>query len=173
VEREMITLVLGGQRSGKSRFALEEARKYKGKKAFIATSERIDEEMVERIERHKKERGEEFETFEEPRLLPQLISKLDGIFEVILIDCLTIWVSNLLYYGVEEEKAFNDLLGTISGGRSDFLIVSNEVGLGIIPETKIGRRFIDALGTLNRMVAQASRRVVFMVSGIPLVIKGG
>lgn len=167
----MITLVIGGEKSGKSRFALEEARKQTGRKAFVATSERIDEEMGSRIETHRRERGEEFQTFEEPIAVSKLLLRLADQFEVIVIDCLTVWLSNLMHYGIDETREIERLLQVLSSQTGHVILVSNEVGLGIIPATELGRKFTQTLGILNRMVAEQADRVVFMIAGIPLEIK--
>lgn len=170
---QKITFILGGEKSGKSAFALKEAKRLKGKRAFIATAEIIDEEMEKRIERHRIEREGSFETFEEPLNLCEILEKVKKDYDVIIVDCLTLWVSNLLYYGKEVEREFERLLETLKGMDGNLFLVSNEVGLGIVPETEVGRKFRFYLGILNSEIASLAERVIFMISGIPLNIKGG
>ena len=164
-----LILITGGIRSGKSSFALDLAReRCAGEKCFIATAEALDEEMRVRIKRHQEERGTDFYTVEEPLDLAGAVARAQEKFPLILIDCLTLWVNNLLFY----QKASDTFLKTIEARQSDMIIVTNEIGLGVIPENPLARRFIDELGFLNRYVAQQSDEVYFMVSGIPQCIKG-
>ncbi|MCX7856562.1 MAG: bifunctional adenosylcobinamide kinase/adenosylcobinamide-phosphate guanylyltransferase [Deltaproteobacteria bacterium] len=166
-----LILVLGGEKSGKSHYALMEGESATGPKAFVATAVAIDEEMKQRIERHKKERSSTWQTFEEPLRIAELIESVAENFEIILVDCLTIWISNLFYHGKEVDLEVEKLLDVISKKRTNIIIVSNEVGLGIVPETEVGRNFRTVLGTLNQKVAKIADKVVFMIAGISLVIK--
>lgn len=166
-------MVLGGARSGKSSFALSEASLFPGKKAFIATAEALDDEMALRISRHKSERASDWTTFEEPVELPALISRVAPDHPVVLIDCLTLWVSNLLVRSLDFNHYAGQLLEAISNtGPSDLYMVSNEVGLGLVPEVPLGRQYRDDLGRLNAGIAAAATDVYFMVAGIPMKIKG-
>lgn len=191
-----IIFITGGARSGKSSFALREAEKLKGKKAYIATAEALDEDMRERIEKHKLGRGKEWTTFEEPIKIAGLISKIDGEYDVILLDCLTLWLSNLLTrkqhaedraqnaehrtQSEEEIEQFIDALklfkkSSVCGLNSELcalFIVSNEVGMGIVPENKLARQFRDLAGMLNQKIAGIADEVYILVSGIPLQVKG-
>jgi len=170
---QKITIVLGGARSGKSYYALKEASQIKGKKAFIATAEALDEEMRARIAKHKKERGNNWDTYEEPLHIATLIDKIKGTYDVILIDCLTLWVSNIMHIDLDITEEIEKLVSVISSVSSESLyIVSNEVGLGLVPDSPLGRAYRDNLGRLNRKVAQAATDVIFMVAGIPLKVKG-
>lgn len=166
-----ILFVIGGEKSGKSSYALKEGEKILGRKAFIATALPIDEEMEERIKRHKAERGSSWVTFEEPLKIADVVEDVGKDFDLILVDCLTIWVSNLLYYNKNIDFESERLIKALSKKETDFIIVSNEVGLGIVPESIMGRKFRTILGTLNQVVASLADRVVFMISGIPVQIK--
>jgi adenosylcobinamide kinase/adenosylcobinamide-phosphate guanylyltransferase len=168
-----VTLIIGGARSGKSAFALSEGNLHPGKKAFIATAQALDHEMKARIARHKEERGPEWDTFEEPVRLDEafLISAAGG-YKAIVIDCLTLWVSNLLLGEEAVEEKFRSLeTALLSCGDSSVYIVSNEVGMGIVPEYPLSRVYRDLLGNLNKLVAGIASRVVYMVAGIPVEIK--
>jgi adenosylcobinamide kinase / adenosylcobinamide-phosphate guanylyltransferase len=170
---QKIVIILGGARSGKSYYALTEASYIKGKKAFIATAEGLDNEMQLRIENHKKERGRDWDTFEEPLHIAALINRIKGEYDVILIDCLTLWVSNIMHAGFDIVEEAGKLISAISAGSpAPLYIISNEVGLGLVPESPLGRAYRDNLGHVNRHVAQAASDVIFMVAGIPLKIKG-
>ncbi len=165
-------LILGGARSGKSTFALREASLLKGKKAFIATAEALDDEMKNRIENHRRERGEDWHTFEEPVEVPSLIRKIASGYDIILIDCLTLWVSNIMVRGLPFEQHVDEFIRAMSDEAPDLLyIVSNEVGLGLVPETPLGREYRDNIGHLNAKVAGASTDVYFLAAGIPMKIK--
>jgi len=169
-----ITLILGGARSGKSSYALKLAKKYK-KVAFIATCLGLDKEMQERIRLHKESRPKHWKTFEEPRDLARLIGKLGNGFDCILIDCLTLLVSNLILSKNSQEQILEkieELLAVLSKKKAKVIMVSNEVGLGLVPVNKLGRDFRDIAGRVNQMVARNADKVFFIVAGIPLKIKG-
>jgi adenosylcobinamide kinase/adenosylcobinamide-phosphate guanylyltransferase len=166
-----ITFILGGSRSGKSSFALDCASKLPGSKAFIATAQAFDEEMKERIERHKKERSADWKTFEEPTALPQILSRISEDHDVIIVDCLTLWLSNLIMNDTAVDADIESLLSAAATCPSCIFIVSNEVGMGIVPENALARRFRDLAGTLNRRVAEIANVVYLVAAGIPLKIK--
>jgi adenosylcobinamide kinase/adenosylcobinamide-phosphate guanylyltransferase len=169
-----ITLILGGARSGKSSYALNLAKKYK-KVAFIATCQGLDKEMRERIRLHKESRPKHWKTFEEPKELAKLIGKLGSSFDCILIDCLTLLVSNLVLTGDKQEqvsKKIKELLFVLNKKKARIILISNEVGLGLVPVNKLGRDFRDIAGRMNQLVAKNSHEVIFVVSGLPLKIKG-
>ncbi|MCX5813357.1 MAG: bifunctional adenosylcobinamide kinase/adenosylcobinamide-phosphate guanylyltransferase [Proteobacteria bacterium] len=169
---QKIIIILGGARSGKSHYALAETSLIKGKKAFIATAEPLDDEMHIRIENHKKERGNDWDTYEEPIHIAPLISRIKGKYDVILIDCLTLWVSNIMHAGFDIVEEAGKLVSVISTySPTPLYIISNEVGLGLVPESPLGRAYRDNLGHVNRQVAQAASDVIFMFAGIPLKIK--
>jgi adenosylcobinamide kinase/adenosylcobinamide-phosphate guanylyltransferase len=168
-----ITLIIGGARSGKSSYALRLAKKYK-KVAFIATCLGLDKEMRERIKLHKESRPKYWETFEEPKELAGLISKFNNGFDCILIDCLTLLVSNLILSGNSQQqilKKIEELLFILNKKKSRVILVSNEVGLGLVPVNKLGRDFRDVAGRVNQIVAKNADEVFLVVAGIPLKIK--
>lgn len=174
----MLTLVIGGARSGKSRWALSYGENLSDYKNFlyVATAVPLDEEMKERIERHRRERDQKWLVLEEPIELPDLLRRLEDRDSVILVDCLTLWLSNLIYYQKQIEKYRDELLKELKrfcGHEGVWLIVvSNEVGLGLVPETRIGRVFRDEAGLLNQSVAQIADEVYFIIAGQPLLLKG-
>jgi adenosylcobinamide kinase/adenosylcobinamide-phosphate guanylyltransferase len=168
-----IVLITGGGRSGKSRYALDLAKPYK-QKAFIATAEAFDEEMKIRIAKHKKDRGPEFFTVEEPVDLAGTIRRLPESTDVAVVDCLTIWLCNLMCKIEGEHETYDAIeafLQLLHDPPCDVIMVTNEVGMGIIPMEKFTRRYRDLAGTLNQRIAAAANQVVLMVSGLPLVLK--
>ncbi len=170
-----ITLILGGARSGKSTYALSLAKKHR-KVAFIATCQALDKEMRERIRLHKEARPKHWETFEEPKELAKLLGKINNSFDCILIDCLTLLVSNLILFGNSQQQVFEKIEGlllVLSKKKARIILVSNEVGLGLVPANKLGREFRDIAGRANQLVAHKADEVFFTVSGIALKIKGG
>ncbi|MCK9615044.1 MAG: bifunctional adenosylcobinamide kinase/adenosylcobinamide-phosphate guanylyltransferase [Candidatus Omnitrophica bacterium] len=170
-----IIFILGGARSGKSSFALKLAKKSKKTKvAFIATGEARDNEMKQRILFHRRSRPSNFKTFEQAHNLSGLLKKIASGFDVIIIDCLTLFVSNLLLKKYDEKKIANEIskmLTVLKKTHTKAIIVSNEVGLGIVPQTKLGRDFRDIAGKVNQVVAQGADNVFFMVSGLPWRVK--
>jgi adenosylcobinamide kinase / adenosylcobinamide-phosphate guanylyltransferase len=168
-----ITLVLGGARSGKSSFALGLAKKYH-KVAFIATCEGRDKEMRERIKKHKIARPKNWTTFEKNKDIVPALDNMGNSFDCIIIDCLTLWVSNLLLSKNKEEKIAREtasLLAMLKKNKARVILVSNEVGLGLVPVNKLGRKFRDIAGRVNQLAAKEADRVFFTVSGIPIKIK--
>ena len=173
--KELI-FVIGGCRSGKSRHALETADGISGNnKVFIATCIPHDAEMQQRIDRHQKERGQDWQTVEAPVHLPRTIVECSRQTNVLLVDCLTLWISNLLMETendeVIDEQIFR-LIQSIASADCPVILVSNEVGAGIVPENKLARRFRDLVGAANQAVAAQADSVVWMVAGIPVKIKG-
>lgn len=168
----MIILVGGGSRSGKSRQALEIARACGQRLAFIATAEARDDEMRDRIERHRHDRGPDFTTHEEPLEIVRLLRELDGRFDAIVIDCLTLWLGNLLIDGRSDmDCEFTSLVRTASEAEAAVILVTNEVGCGIVPENPLARKFRDEAGRLNQLAASAATEVFWMAFGIPLRLK--
>lgn len=168
-----ITFILGGARSGKSTQALLLAKKYK-KVAFIATSQALDEEMAERIRLHKNSRPRHWQTFEQPKELAWELKRAGNGFDCVIIDCLTLLVSNLILAKASRESIenkINQMLCLLREAKYRSIIVSNEVGLGIVPNNKLAREFRDIAGRANQIVAKASSEVIFMVSGIPTKIR--
>jgi len=172
--KKNVTFVLGGCRSGKSSYALKLAEQIPGtEKIFIATCIPHDEEMKDRVERHRKERSSLWKTLEIPLLLSEAIRKNDHN-NVILADCLTLWISNLLLETNELEEIaghIENLAKTLESVRCPVILVSNEVGTGIVPENRLARLFRDAVGFANQQIAASSDRVIWMVAGIPVAIK--
>jgi adenosylcobinamide kinase/adenosylcobinamide-phosphate guanylyltransferase len=166
-----IVFVLGGARSGKSKFALEAASTIPGRKAFVATAQALDEEMAQRIAAHKSQRPCEWQVFEEPVNIQDLVTRIQGIYDVLLIDCLTLWVTNLMLGNDDVEEKVRLLVDVLSACRSSVFIVSNEVGLGIVPDNKLSRNFRDITGNLNRKMAAVADEVYFVAAGLPLRIK--
>ena len=150
-----LILIGGGARSGKSRLGLACAHALGNRRLFIATAERSDDEMRDRIARHRADRGATFDTLEEPRALPEALAA-DRDHDVIVVDCLTIWISNLLVGGATTDavqERIGALLATLAGRRSHVVIVSNEVGMGLIPPTPLGRVFRDLTGLAHQRLA--------------------
>ncbi|MBC8391594.1 MAG: bifunctional adenosylcobinamide kinase/adenosylcobinamide-phosphate guanylyltransferase [Deltaproteobacteria bacterium] len=169
--------VIGGCRSGKSSYALKLAEEmYGNKRAFIATCVPHDEEMETRIERHKQERSPSWETLETPVQIAEIIDAYSPKYDVILVDCLTLWISNLLFDDNELEEVsgyIQRLTQSIKTAQCPVILVSNEVGTGIVPDNKIARFFRDVVGLANQHVAKTCDKVIWMAAGIPVTIKGG
>ncbi len=161
-----ITLVGGGARSGKSRYALELARKTGGRLGFVATAEARDEEMRSRIEAHQAERGPEFSTIEAPL---DLATAYAMPYDVCVVDCLTLWCSNLLFAERDIATETNAMLSAAKD--RDVILVTNEVGCGIVPDNALARRFRDEAGRMNQRCAEAADTIYWMVFGVPLKIK--
>jgi adenosylcobinamide kinase/adenosylcobinamide-phosphate guanylyltransferase len=169
-----IILILGGARSGKSAYAVESAKRHK-KVAFIATCQPLDKEMSRRIRLHQHNRPSHWSTFEESKDLAPLLSKITGKFDCLIIDCLTLWISNLILAGYTQEKILNKInamMDILREEKAKAIIVSNEVGLGIVPANKLARNFRDIAGQVNKVVAKKGDEVFFTISGIPTMIKG-
>ena len=165
------TLVLGGARSGKSAFAERLARAEGGDAIYVATATAGDEEMRARIAHHRDRRGEGWRTVEEPLALAEVIRREAAGGGAVLVDCLTLWLSNLMHAGRDVEAETAGLIAALDGAGGPVVLVSNEVGMGLVPDTSLGRRFRDAQGRLNQAVAAAVPRVVFVAAGLPLELK--
>lgn len=166
------TLILGGARSGKSRRALALAEKTSERRVFLATAEALDDEMAARIARHKAERGEGWETVEAPLDLVEALEAAATPDMVCVVDCLTLWLSNLMHHRRDVERETARLSRALDAWPGSIILVSNEVGLGLVPETELGRAFRDAQGRLNQAIAQVCDRVEFVAAGLPLTLKG-
>ena len=162
-------LVLGGARSGKSRYALALAEATARERVMIATAQAFDSEMAERIARHKAERGAGWATREAPLLLAQALAEEAQPGRVAVVDCLTLWLSNLMLAGRDLEAATRELAALSFAGPAIF--VSNEVGQGIVPETPMGRAFRDAQGRANQALAASCDAVVLVTAGLPRLLK--
>ena len=170
-------LVLGGARSGKSSYALKLAESNWRRPLYVATAEAFDREMTARIAAHKRARSRRWACAEEPLELARLIKRASKLFparDVLLIDCLTLWLNNVIFK--EGLKSFQrrkaGLLEAVRNSSRSLVMVSNEVGLGIVPENESGRQFRDLAGWLNQDLAVVADTVVFVASGLPLVLKG-
>jgi adenosylcobinamide kinase/adenosylcobinamide-phosphate guanylyltransferase len=175
IARHTSHLILGGARSGKSRHALALAKAAGLRPAFVATAQGLDADMRARIARHRAERPPGWLTVEEPLALVAACRDLPGAAELGLIDCLTLWVGNRILRGDDETAIAADataLGALVAGATRSWLIVSNEVGSGVHPETAEGMRFRDALGLVNQAIAAAADRVTLMVAGLPVSVKG-
>jgi adenosylcobinamide kinase/adenosylcobinamide-phosphate guanylyltransferase len=174
-DRKTVTLVLGGARSGKSRWAQELAGKF-GRVAYIATAQAVDAEMREKIRRHQEDRPKQWQTFEEPLELARVIIDHAADFDLVLVDCLTIYVANLLENAEADpgsvEVRIDSLLAALRTAPVAMVLVSNEVGWGVVPAYASGREYRDALGELNQRIAAIADNVVLMVAGLPMVLKG-
>jgi len=166
------TLILGGARSGKSAHAVSLAETAGERCVFIATAEALDEEMADRIVRHQAERGGQWTTIEEPLDLVGAIARVALSGDVCLVDCLTLWLSNMMHQGLDIEHETARLCDSVAGYEQPIILVSNEVGLGLVPETPLGRRFRDAQGRLNQNLARVCGTVQFIAAGLPLILKG-
>ena len=195
----MIIFVTGGARSGKSDFAQDLAEKLEGKRLFLATAQAFDEEMHRRIEKHKEQRGNRWDTLEEPIYIGRALRSAVGSYDTILIDCLTLWMSNLLLEynppippllkggqkgilpsnkggmgGLLDEKIseiMDNFFSSIDEFDGTIIAVSNEVGMGIVPDNKLARDYRDQLGFLNQRMARRADEVYALLSGIPVKIK--
>ncbi|TYR32529.1 bifunctional adenosylcobinamide kinase/adenosylcobinamide-phosphate guanylyltransferase [Mesorhizobium microcysteis] len=165
-----MTFVLGGARSGKSRHAEKLVSAFPAPWTYIATAEAFDDEMRERIEHHRARRDSGWLTLEAPLDLADALARVaDG--QPVLVDCLTLWLTNVMLAELDVEAETRRLAETISRPRGPWFVVSNEVGLGIVPDNALARRFRDAAGRLNQMVAARADHVLFMVAGLPMTIK--
>jgi adenosylcobinamide kinase/adenosylcobinamide-phosphate guanylyltransferase len=171
--------ITGGARSGKSDFAEKLACGFGDQLCYLATAQTLDSEMTERVRRHRERRGEEWLTIEEPINLPQALARCDGRYQAVLVDCITLWLSNLLL-GYEqsggdiEERILGDvqlLITTLHGMLTPVIIVSNELGMGIVPENSLARLFRDVAGKANQALAAAANEAHVVISGIPLKLK--
>lgn len=172
-------LITGGVRSGKSRYAEELAAGLGRSLCYLATAQALDSEMRERIERHRSRRGSRWETIEEPLMVPQTLARIDGIHNAILLDCVTLWLTNLLLSHDEDDPAAEEqvlghvhrLAGTLRGMSTPVLLVTNEVGMGIVPENRLARLYRDLAGQANQILASCCDTVYLTISGIPLKLK--
>ncbi len=143
-----------------------------GEKHYIATAQAFDDEMRERIEQHQRQRGEGWITHEEQFALPQKLAEIASAQRFILVDCLTLWLSNLILAEHDWQGPTTALCDELQRMAAEVVLVSNEVGLSIVPDNKLGRQFRDAQGIVNQRVAAVADNVVFVAAGLPLVLKG-
>ena len=170
-----IIFITGGARSGKSHFAQELAQKFPGQKAYLATAQALDEEMAKRIRRHQMNRSADWQTLEEPLKVPECLEGHGDYFSLILLDCLTLWVSNLMMAGRDEPRILEEVDRLLKAGRKvrcSLIIVGNEVGMGIVPDNAQARLFRDLSGLVQQKIVREADEVFFMVSGLPQKLKG-
>ena len=166
--------ITGGARSGKSAFAEQLANTVAGKRAYIATAQALDAEMAAKIEKHRKDRGVAWDTYEEPLAIAELLRKLSGRYEVVLLDCLTLWLSNIMAHTAGDDAVSSrtdELTSAVREFGGVCIIVSNEVGLGIVPDNPLARKFRDLAGMVNQKMARVADEAYFTASGIPMKIK--
>lgn len=173
----MVTLVLGGARSGKSRFAEQEADLWltdhpNGERLYVATAQIYDDEMRTKVEQHKVQRGNNWRTIEEPENLTQVLAAEMANDKFILVDCLTLWLSNLLLKEADTDEAIEKLCSLLKDAKGEIVMVSNEVGQGIVPDNKLARQFRDIQGLANQRIARTAQKVILITAGLPLVLKG-
>ena len=164
-------LVLGGARSGKSRHAQALAEATGPQRTYLATAEARDEEMAARIAQHQAERSEGWQTLEAPLDMPEALGTV-AESDVVLVDCLTLWLTNVMLGDRDVDTETEALVAALAAARQPVILVSNEVGLGLVPETPLGRAFRDAQGRLNQRMAEVVAEVRFVAAGLPLVLKG-
>jgi len=165
-----LTLVLGGARSGKSRYAENLITACPPPWIFVATAEPGDAEMAERIALHRRRRGHDWQTVEAPHELTTVLATL-AVDAPVLVDCLTLWLSNRMLANIDLEAEIARLDAALDGRHGPVVLVSNEVGFGIVPDNALARRFRDLQGQLNRRLATRADRVILMVAGLPIVVK--
>lgn len=172
----MIHLILGGAKSGKSDFALAEAERRSADRVFLATAEALDDEMAVRVAAHQERRGPDWRTVEEPIGLADGLAELDRPGRVVVVDCVTLWLSNLLTRaGLDPAAALErvqELAALLPRLQADLVVVSNEVGSGVVPADELSRAWRDLAGRANQILAAAADRVTLVVAGLPSKLKG-
>ena len=166
-------LILGGARSGKTTLAERLAMRLGDRPAYLATAESLDEEMADRVDAHRRSRAANFATIEEPLELPEALFAASQLHDVILVDCITLWITNLIAAErdvADEIETLLDTLRTIES--SKIILVSNEVGLGIVPDNALARTFRDLSGSAHQQIAEICTEVYFVVAGLSLTVKG-
>jgi len=169
-----VYFITGGARSGKSTIAEQIARNIKGKRAYIATAQALDAEMGTKIAKHKKDRCAGWDTFEEPDAVEALLSELSRKYDVVLLECLTLWLSNIIArtdIDADVIARFDAIVSAVKDFGGICIVVSNEVGLGIVPDNPLARRFRDLAGQLNQKMAMVADEAYFAVSGVPMRLK--
>ncbi len=171
----MIYLILGGIKSGKTAFALETvnnlSKEKKLNKTYLATSNIFDEEMQEKVDKHKQERNETWKNIEEPINIAEIIKK-NNSDNIVLLDCISMWLANLLLKELDIEKHTAELINTLKSTKSDIIIVSNEVGRSLVSENKLGRKFQNEQGLLNQKITKVANKVDLVIAGLTLNLKG-
>lgn len=170
----MLQLILGGARSGKSRLAEQTAISMQLAVTYVATAQALDPEMQNRIVHHQNQRPAHWFLIEEPLFLAKTLQRIDRPNQIILVDCLTLWLTNLLMLEDQSVQQFEceQLLKVLPTLQSEIILVSNETGLGVVPLGEISRRFVDEAGRLHQALGQIADKVVFCVAGFPMILKG-
>lgn len=170
----MLQLILGGARSGKSRLAEQTAIATQLAVTYVATAQALDPEMQNRIAHHQNQRPAHWSLVEEPLFLAKTLQKIDRPNQIILVDCLTLWLTNLLLLDDQnvQELECEQLIDVLPKLQSEIILVSNETGLGVVPLGEISRRFVDEAGRLHQVLGQIADKVVFCVAGFPMILKG-
>ncbi|WP_291318974.1 bifunctional adenosylcobinamide kinase/adenosylcobinamide-phosphate guanylyltransferase [Desulfonatronospira sp.] len=167
------TYISGGCRSGKSSFALQLMQSYQ-RKVYIATAQAVDTEMQQRIQKHQQERGQSFITVEEPLDPAQALSRLPGDTQAAVLDCLTVWLGNLMHHSLLQEDTcplLENLFSVLEKPPCDVFLVSNELGMGLVPGDPLSRRYRDTMGRVNQRASSLAHQAYFVVSGMPLRLK--
>lgn len=169
----MLQLILGGARSGKSRLAEQIAKDSGLSVIYMATAQALDAEMQQRIAHHQQQRPAHWQVLEEPIYLADRLLQLDQPNQLILVDCLTLWLTNLLLAEDQalQQQQVQKLLAVLSQLHSQIILVSNETGLGVVPMGEISRRFVDEAGRLHQALGQLAHKVMFCVAGFPMILK--
>ncbi|MFV5374101.1 bifunctional adenosylcobinamide kinase/adenosylcobinamide-phosphate guanylyltransferase [Acinetobacter calcoaceticus] len=170
----MLQLILGGARSGKSRLAEQTAISMQLAVTYVATAQALDSEMQSRIAHHQNQRPAHWSLIEEPLFLAKTLQKIDRPNQIILVDCLTLWLTNLLLLDDQSVQEFEceQLIDVLPKLQSEIILVSNETGLGVVPLGEISRRFVDEAGRLHQALGQIADKVMFCVAGFPMILKG-
>ncbi|WP_209830702.1 bifunctional adenosylcobinamide kinase/adenosylcobinamide-phosphate guanylyltransferase [Acinetobacter calcoaceticus] len=170
----MLQLILGGARSGKSRLAEQTAISMQLAVTYVATAQALDLEMQSRIAHHQNQRPAHWSLIEEPLFLAKTLQKIDQPNQIILVDCLTLWLTNLLLLDDQNVQEFEceQLIDVLPKLQSEIILVSNETGLGVVPLGEISRRFVDEAGRLHQALGQIADKVMFCVAGFPMILKG-
>jgi adenosylcobinamide kinase/adenosylcobinamide-phosphate guanylyltransferase len=166
-----VTLVLGGARSGKSRYAESLVDRHPGRRTYLATAEILDAEMAERVKLHRARRDSDWKTVEEPLELAAALKAETEQGAAVLVDCLTLWLGNLMGKERDVEAEIAGLLAALLQFGGPVVFVSNEVGLGIVPDNALARRFRDLAGILHQRLAEQADHVVLMAAGLPMKLK--
>ena len=166
-----VVFLLGGARSGKSRLGEQLVEATPGRWIYLATAEALDDEMADRIAAHRSRRDSRWRTVEEPLDLPAALVEWSAPDTAILVDCLTLWLSNLMGAGRDPAQAVDALVQALSTVEGRVVLISNEVGQGIVPDNALARTFRDTAGRMHQAVAEAAHRVLFVVAGLPLTLK--
>lgn len=164
-------LVLGGARSGKSRYAESLAKQSGQDVVYVATAQALDGEMDDRILQHQKDRPDHWQTIEEPLNLAKTITEFSQADVLVLVDCLTLWLMNVMHHEYDLTQAVDELLQALQEAKGQVILVSNEITMGVVPMGELSRNYVDNLGRLHQQVASQAQRVTLMVAGIPMSVK--